>query len=146
MNRITFVFSKASDQCFRLLSEFNLTNFVFMRFNTLLSFNVTFGLCGFTMPNRTILLIENFLLAPLRKFLVEVAFVLDQVDLVNKSKLHVVVDMQKLECLANLHLEVIVCLFKFRDVHILKLRENSKFAVAALTFDICKNQLRTTSF
>ena len=121
MNRITFVLGKAPDQFLRLLSEFNLTNFEFMRFNTLLSFNVTFGHCGLTMPNRTILLIDNFLLAPLRKFLVEVAFVLDQVDLVNKSKLHVVVDMQKLECLANLHFEVIVCLFKFRDVHILKL-------------------------
>ncbi len=103
MNQITFVLSKTPDQFLRLLSEFNLTNFVFMRFNARLSFNVTFGHCGLTMPNWTILLIGNFLLAPLRKFLVEVAFVLDQVDLVNKSKLHVVVDVQKLECLANLH-------------------------------------------
>lgn len=65
------------------------------------------------------LLLRNFLLAPLRKLFVEVAFVLDRVYFVNKSKFHVVIYMQKLECLTNLHLEVVICFLKLLDVHVL---------------------------
>ena len=52
----------------------------------------------------------------------EVGLVLDVVDSFNKLKLHFVIDVELLVALTNLHLEVVVGLFDFADVHFLKLQ------------------------
>jgi hypothetical protein len=70
----------------------------------------------------------------LRKFAMEVGLVLDVANFVNELKLHFVVDVELLVALADLHLQVVVCLFDLCDVHLLQL---NKFSTFLLTLVIC---------
>jgi hypothetical protein len=51
----------------------------------------------------------------------EVGLVLNVVYSFNKLKLHFVIDVELLVALTNLHLEIVVRLLNFTDVHFLKL-------------------------
>ncbi len=124
---LTATVSVAHDQFFCFLRKCYLANFVFGRFWNFISLKATLSISS--LPRIRTILLRNYLFVPLRQFLVEVAFILDRVDLFNESKFHVVVYVQKLESLADLHLEVIVCLFKFWDVHVLELLYNRQFAL-----------------
>ena len=52
----------------------------------------------------------------------EVGFVLNVVDAFNELKLHLVIYVELLVALTNLHLEVVVSLLNLADVHFLKLQ------------------------
>ena len=51
----------------------------------------------------------------------KVRFILDVAYLIDELKLHLVVDIELLISLADLHFEVVVCFFNFNDVHLLQL-------------------------
>ena len=79
----------------------------------------------------------------LGKFSVKVGLVLNVANFVDELELHFVIDVELLVALADLHLEVVVCLLDLCDVHLLQLNGVYKFC---LTLVICWNQLRTASF
>lgn len=57
----------------------------------------------------------------------EVGLVLDVTDFVDELKLHFVVDFKLLVALADLHLQVVVRLLNFSDVHLLQLKRSAHF-------------------
>jgi len=58
----------------------------------------------------------------LGEFAMKVWFVLNVVYFINKLELHLVVDVQLLVPLADLHLQVVVRLLNLSDVHFLQLK------------------------
>ena len=70
----------------------------------------------------------------LGKFAVKVGLVFNVADFVDELELHLVIDVELLVALADLHLEVIVGLLDLCDVHFLQLHKVNRFL---LTLVIC---------
>lgn len=75
----------------------------------------------------------------------EIGLVLNMIDSFDKLKLHLVVNVELLVALTNLHFEVVVSLLYLADVHFLKLQDWLDI-FSSLTLVIWANQLKTASF
>lgn len=125
---------KTHDQLFCFIGETNVINFFFGRFPIMV--NLLKILIRRNLSCQDCFLVFRVLnLCPLSQFLVEVNFIFDGVNLVDKGQLHMVIYVQEFKPLTYLHLEEVICLFKFTDVHILQL--NPSLTLRKLTLDIC---------
>lgn len=125
----------ALNQLFCLSSKFNLSHLILIEFLGDKRRKVYCFVCSCRLwISRVFLgfLFRAYILCfevPLGKLPVEIAFVLDLVNLINKSKLHFVIDVKKLEALTYLHLQVVVCFFELENVHVLQLKRLSRVKI-----------------